>query len=94
MPSVWLLGGLAVALTGALPRLLALAWAALGASLVLGQLGALLELPGWLLVLSPFRHSPGLPVTDLAALPLLALLGTAAALTVAGFAGLRRRDLA
>lgn len=93
LPAVWVLGGLAVLLVGALPRLVALAWAALAACLLLGQVGELLELPGWALDLSPFRHVPRLPVGSAAVLPLVLLVAVAAALGVAGFAGLRRRDL-
>lgn len=82
-----------MALLGGVPRLVAGAWAALGMCLVLGQVGELLELPGWLLDLSPFRHAPRPPVDELTVLPLAVLLGCAALLTAAGFAGLRRRDI-
>ena len=93
VPAVWVLGALAVALAGAVPRLIAAAWAVLAGCLLLGQIGQLLSLPDWLLDVSPFRHAGSAPVTDPAALPLLVLVLVAVALTAVGAAGLRRRDL-
>lgn len=92
-PAAWVLGALAAALAGALPRLVAAAWAALAGCLLLGQVGELLSLPGWLLDVSPFQHAGGAPVTAPAALPLAVLVALAVALTAAGAAGLRRRDI-
>jgi ABC-2 type transport system permease protein len=93
VPAVWVLGALAVALAGAVPRLIAAAWAVLAGCLLLGQIGQLLSLPDWLLDVSPFRHAGSAPVTDPAALPLLVLVLVAVALTAVGAAGLRARDL-
>ncbi|MFZ5852828.1 MAG: hypothetical protein ACOYY2_15820, partial [Actinomycetota bacterium] len=69
------------------------AWAVLGAAVLLGQLGEVFQLPGWLLDLSPFRHTPALPAAPLRVMPLALLTGLAAGLTVAGLLGVRRRDL-
>ncbi|HST63646.1 MAG TPA: ABC transporter permease, partial [Mycobacteriales bacterium] len=44
VPAVWVLGALAAALAGAVPRLVAAVWAALGVCLLLGQIGQLLSL--------------------------------------------------
>jgi ABC-2 type transport system permease protein len=93
VPAVWVLAGLAVALTGVLPRLVGLGWAALGACLAVGQLGEVLELPDGVLDLSPFRHVPSLPVGAVSVLPLAMLLAVAAVLAGAGLSGLRRRDI-
>ena len=88
-----MLGALAAALVGTVPRLVTGAWAALAVCLLLGQVGELLRLPGWLLAASPFQHAGAAPVDDPAALPLAVLMAVAAALTAAGAAGLRRRDI-
>jgi ABC-2 type transport system permease protein len=44
--------------------------------------------------LSPFRHSPLLPLDSGSVWPVLGLTVTAAALAALGYAGWRRRDLA
>lgn len=94
IPAVWALGGLAVAAVGLLPRwAAAIGWGALGVSLVMGQLGALFELPQWVLNISPFTHVPAVPADELQWLPLLVLLAVAAGLTGLGLAAVRRRDL-
>ncbi|HLF40147.1 MAG TPA: ABC transporter permease [Acidimicrobiia bacterium] len=93
VPALWLLAGLAAALAGAAPRAIPAAWVALVACFVIGMLGELLGLPGWVIDLSPFEHVPLLPAVDLAVVPLLVLAAVAAALTGAGLAGLGRRDI-
>jgi ABC-2 type transport system permease protein len=92
LPAVWVVLAVAVLLYGALPRFTGLAWAALIVFLLLGEFGELLDLPGWLVDLSPFAHLPALPGGSLSWTPLLALLVVAAALGGAGIAALRRRD--
>lgn len=93
LPAVLVLAGLAVALIGWLPRLSVLAWAAVAVAFVVGWLGALLELPGWVRGLSPFEHLPVVPVEPLDVLPLVVLTGLAVALVVTGTWGFRRRDV-
>lgn len=92
-PAVWVLAGIAAALFGLLPRLTSLAWAALVVFLLLGQLGSLFQLSQWALDISPFTHLPKLPGGEFTVLPLIWLLVVTAALTVAGLAGFRRRDV-
>ncbi len=94
LPAVWVLAGVTVALFGLLPRLAALAWAALAASLLLTELGAFLGLNKWAVDVSPYTHIPKLPGATMTAAPLLWLTGLAVMLTAAGLAGLRQRDLA
>lgn len=94
VPAVWVLAALTVAATGLVPRwAAAIGWTALGLSLVMGQLGALFDLPQWVLNISPFTHVPGVPAEELEWLPLVVLLAVAAALTSVGLIALRRRDL-
>jgi ABC-2 type transport system permease protein len=68
-------------------------WAALVTCLLIGQLGPVLQLDQWVLDLSPFTHVPQLPGAELTWTPLLWLTALALALTVAGLAGFRRRDV-
>ncbi|MEU8246144.1 ABC transporter permease [Nonomuraea sp. NPDC048916] len=93
LPAVWTFSGLALALFGLLPRLVAAAWALLALFLLFGQVGALLQLPQALLDLSPFSHLPMLPGGEVSATPLVAMTAIAAALAIAGLYGFRRRDL-
>ncbi len=93
VPAVLVLGGLAVALFGWFPRLTSVAWAALVVALLLGQLGPLLQLPQWLMDMSPFTHVPTVPTQDVRWTPLIVLTVLAAALIVAGVVGFRRRDV-
>jgi ABC-2 type transport system permease protein len=94
VPAVLVLAGLVVAAVGLAPRWAAvIGWGVLGISLVMGQLGALLELPQWVLNLSPFTHVPPVPAEELEVLPIVWLLALALALTTLGLVALRRRDL-
>ena len=52
-----------------------------------------LEVPQWVLDLSPFAHQKA-PALEIGVVAVVALLGVAVALTTAGVAWFRRRDLA
>ncbi|MEV4479824.1 ABC transporter permease [Micromonospora coxensis] len=93
VPAAWVLAGLAVLLYGVLPRFAPVAWGALAACVLLGQLGAVLELSQWLLDLSPFTHTPQVLGDDWTATPLVTLTALGVALAVAGTAAFRRRDV-
>jgi ABC-2 type transport system permease protein len=94
LPAVWVLGALVVGLFGLAPDAIRLAWAALGACFLLWFLGPLLDLPSWVVELSPYERVPQIPAADFTAGPLLALTAVAAAITAAGLIGFRRRDAA
>jgi ABC-2 type transport system permease protein len=64
VPAVWVVIAAAVALFGLLPRAGVAAWGVLGACVLLSLLGPLLDLPRWVLDLSPFEHVPQLPGGD------------------------------
>ncbi|MFI6821061.1 ABC transporter permease [Micromonospora sp. NPDC050187] len=93
-PALLVLAGVVVLFFGLLPRAaVPLSWATLTVFLLLGQLGAVLDLPQAMLDLSPYTHVPALPAADLAVLPLAVLTGVAVLLLAAGAAGFRRRDV-
>jgi ABC-2 type transport system permease protein len=94
MPAVTIIVGLAVVLFGALPRFFVpAAWAALAACLLVYQLGAILDLPQWVMNISPFTHTPAVPATDIKLLPLAIQSAVAAGLLGLGLTLFRRRDL-
>jgi ABC-2 type transport system permease protein len=88
------LAGVAAALFGLAPRAsVAGGWTALSAVFLMLFLGASLQLPQWLLDISPFTHVPKLPGGTVSAAPLVLMSVIAIALALAGIAGLRRRDI-
>ncbi|MFF7980052.1 ABC transporter permease [Streptomyces sp. NPDC007901] len=93
LPAVWVIGGLAVLLYGAAPRLAPAAWGVAVAVLLISWVGPALNAPQLVLDLSPFGHLPKLPGGEMAWTPVLVLLALAVGLTAAGLTGLRRRDL-
>jgi ABC-2 type transport system permease protein len=93
LPAVWVTLGVAMLLYGLWPRFTGLAWAVLIGFLLLGEFGDLLDLPDWLVNLSPYTHLPALPGGSVQWLPLVVLTLVALALAAVGVAGLRRRDL-
>lgn len=93
LPATLLLGGLTALLFGMVPRLAFLAWVVLAGCFVVGWLGDLLELPDWLIDLSPFAHIPRLPAAEPGWTPIVAVSVLALALGSLAFPGLRRRDL-
>jgi ABC-2 type transport system permease protein len=93
LPAVLVLGGVAVALFGWLPRLALAAWGALAVAVGVGFFGELLRLPAWARGISPFHHLPAVPAEDLGVLPLVVVTALAAVLVATGLWGLRRRDV-
>lgn len=93
LPAVLLLAALVALAHGWAPAWAKVVWALLAVWFVVGYLGALLHPPDWLRQLSPFTHTPGVPVEPLAlGAPLLITL-IAIALTGLGVVGFRIRDV-
>jgi ABC-2 type transport system permease protein len=93
LPAMWVLGGVAALVFGFAPRAVMLVWGAFAICFFLAMFGDLLDVPGWMLDLSPFSHIPDVPATDLTLAPLIFLTLIAAALIAAGLTGFRHRDL-
>ena len=94
VPALSVFVGFAVVLFGLLPRLYApLVWSSLGACLVIYQLGAVLDLPQWVVNISPFTHTPAVPAESVNFTPLWIMTGVAIGLLAVGLALYRRRDL-
>jgi ABC-2 type transport system permease protein len=94
LPAALAIAAVAVAAIGLLPGAeAAVGWTALGLTVVIGMFGPSLQLPHWLLDVSPFTHVLRLPGGKVSAAPLAWLSLAALTLTVAGLAGLRHRDI-
>jgi ABC-2 type transport system permease protein len=63
-PAVWVAGGLSALCLAIRPTWAAAAWAWPGVFLTLVIVGDLLELPGWVVDLSPYSHVPALPAAS------------------------------
>jgi ABC-2 type transport system permease protein len=86
----------AVAAFGLVPRAaVAGSWTVFGVVLAVDLFGQVLQLPGWLVGVSPFSHVPRLPGVPLdpALAPLAWLVLAAVVLAAAGLGGLRTRDV-
>ncbi|QNP71217.1 ABC transporter permease [Streptomyces roseirectus] len=90
---VWVIGGVAVLLAGAVPRFAMASWGVAGAALLVGWVGPALDVPQLVLDLSPFGHLPKLPGGSMTWGPVGLLLLLAGVLVAGGLLGLRRRDL-
>lgn len=93
LPAVWVMVGVTMLLLGVSRRAAPLAWGALLATFLVTELGLLLNLPAWVVDLSPFTHIPHLPGGEVSPTPVLVLLGAAVALAAAGLVSFRRRDV-
>jgi ABC-2 type transport system permease protein len=94
LPAVMVLPAVAVLLFGLLPwESTALAWTAVALVVVIAVFGPPLQWATWMMDISPFTHIPKLPGGTVTAEPLLWLCAAALALSTAGLAALRRRDL-
>lgn len=93
LPAMGVLVGVALALFGWLPRAAVAVWGLLALCFLIGFFGEILDLPGWVLAISPFEHTPLVPAEDLRAGPLVVLSTIALALGAAGLWGFRTRDL-
>jgi ABC-2 type transport system permease protein len=93
IPAAWVVVGAAALLTGLNARWAPYAWAVLGAAFVLGEFGTTMNLPSWLVGLSPFAHVEAYPLGHWDWANVLVLTAIAVVLTGAGLAAYRRRDL-
>lgn len=95
VPAVLVVLGLCALLHGWVPSLLApVGWAVVGIMVFAGNFAALLDLPDWVVNLSPLSHVARVPVEDLAWAPVLVLTALALLGLVLGLAGLARREVA
>ncbi|MBM6402883.1 polyketide antibiotic transporter [Phycicoccus sp. CSK15P-2] len=94
LPAVWVLVGVAALLVGAAPRYAAAAWGVGLVAFLVGELGPTMQIPGWVVDLSPFAHLSQLPGGTFAVAEAVGLTAVAVALVAAGAVAYSRRDVA
>lgn len=94
LPGVLIVLALAAVLYGWVPRLMApLGWAIVALCALVTLFADLLDLPDWLVTLSPFGHLAELPLEAFAASPFLVLTGLSVAGVALAVFGFRRRQV-
>jgi ABC-2 type transport system permease protein len=91
LPAELVFTGIAVALFGLAPRMYAVAWASFGVATFIALLGQGLQMPQWMLDISPTTHIGNPPLGNVDTLSLVVLTLISAALVVTGIAAFRRR---
>jgi ABC-2 type transport system permease protein len=96
LPAIGLLSAAVVAVVMVLPRWsIGVSWALFVLSVFLGPMfGPSLQLPAWLMNLSPFTYVPNAPAVAVTAAPVLGLALATVLVATAGVLALRNRDLA
>lgn len=93
-PAVAAVAALAFLFCCSVPRWALLSWIAVAFVVVVGLLGSVLDLPQWVMEISPFAHVPPAPAAAVTAGPLLVLGAIALVLVALGLLGVNRRDIA
>jgi ABC-2 type transport system permease protein len=92
-PAVWVAAALAAACFALRSSWTFAGWGLLVVFITLGQVGELLNVPDWVVQVSPYTHVPTMPVAAFDAGPELALTAIAAVLLVAAWWRYRSRDI-
>ena len=92
-PAVWLVLALGLLLLSVRSRWAVAGWALVAVCVTLGQVGESLDLPGWLVGLSPYHHVPRYPSEAFAWGPELVLTLLALAVLAASWTRYRSRDI-
>lgn len=93
LPAILTLVGVVALVAGWRPRWSWVGYLVLAFSFVIGWLGELLGPPQWMVELSPFSHTPRVPIESAWGWELPVLVLVALALMAAGVVGFRRRDV-
>ena len=94
LPALWVMIGVAVLLTGLLPRASGAVWGFYGFVCFASFMGEVIGLPDWLLKLAPLKNVSQVLLVDLNHTPLIVMTAIATVFTAVGFVLYRKRDLA
>ena len=93
LPALWVMIGVAILLVGMFPRASGAIWGYFGFVCFTSFMGGLVNIPEWLLGISPLKHIPQLPLEEMSVMPLVILTVIAVVLTAVGFIFYRKRDM-
>ena len=93
LPAIWVMIGIAILLISYLPKFVKLVWTVLGISFFVVYLGKILDIPSWVVKLTPYGNVPRLPVEEVTYVPLVVLLIISIGMIILGFIGYRKRDI-
>lgn len=93
IPAIWFMLGVAMLLIAYLPRFSSFAWVYLGYAFFILYIGSIINLPQWLIRLSPYGYVPKLPVEEVNVAAIIALVAIAAGMSALGFIGYHRREM-
>lgn len=92
-PAVLRVGALVVAAHSVRRGLGAAGWGLLALFVTLGQVGEATGLPCWVVDVSPYAHTPRMPVEAFAVVPAVTMAALAVLVAVCGWTAYRRRDM-
>ena len=93
IPAVWVMGALALACSAWSAHRAVVGWAWVGLGVLLTLTGSLLQLPGWVIRLSPYSAVPSYPAERWSWTPEIVLLVVAAVIAGGAWRGFTRRDI-
>jgi ABC-2 type transport system permease protein len=93
VPAMWVLAAVALLAWAWWPHAPWIGWAALAAFVTIGEIGPLLELPDWVIGISPFQHVAAVPVQQVDTTSEAGLVAVAALLLVLAYGRYRGRDI-
>ena len=93
VPSMLVFAGLAVLVVGLAPRVFPVVWLYLVYAFYVDYVGGMLDVPDYLVKLSPFGSTARYPIEAVKPLPLVLLLLVFVAMSAIGIAAYRRRDI-
>lgn len=93
LPGIWVFLGLSVFLLCCLPKLTILIWVYYSYSFFVIFMGSILQLPDWLVKLSPYGIIPKIPIDDVDYIRIITIIVISIIFMVLGFIGYNKRDL-
>lgn len=94
LPAIWVVSAIAIVFVGAVPKFPSLIWLYVVYCFIVIYLGDLLKFPEWMKNLSVFDYIPKIPADNMNFFIMVFLMLIAVVLTVIGFIGYTKRDIA
>ena len=93
LPAAWVVIGIAILITGLLPKATGAVWGFYGFIFIISFMGGMPGIiPDWMQNISPMKHIPRLPLDEISFAPLIVLTVISIVLTAIGFVFYQKRD--